>query len=115
MTLQVLEEHGTFLARPRFSHDPALVKRLTLAGVMGAEELAPFGEMLSGLVMAGERLSKAESGLGRALARAVECILRARGEREAQGTRAGEMDDDALRRLADHHREPDVRRMPKIH
>lgn len=89
--------------------------RLTLAGVMGAEELAPLGEMLSGLVMAGERLSKAEGGLDRALARAVECILRARGDREVQRVRAGEMDDDALRRLADHHREPDVRRMPKIH
>jgi len=84
--------------------------RLTLQAVMSDQDLHPVAEQLTDMALAGQR-----HGLGeQALAAAVESLLQRHNNLDIQQVRRGDLDDDALRKLTQHHREADVRRLPRI-
>jgi DNA primase len=85
--------------------------RLALEELLGREDLAELGSLVAELASAGERRGNDEQ----TLAGAVEHMLRRRSRRELDALKAGgRLDDEALRRLSNHHRSPDPRRHPKI-
>jgi hypothetical protein len=66
--------------------------------------------MLSDMAMAGQNHEHAEQ----ALATAMEALLQRHSTRDIQKIRSGNLDDEALRQLMNHHRDPDVRRQTRI-
>ncbi len=84
--------------------------RLTLQAVMSDAEMHEQANMLTDMALAAERQAHGEQ----ALASATEALLQRQSQRDIQNIRSGDLDDEALRRLTNHHREPNVRRMPRI-
>ena len=84
--------------------------RLTLQAVMSDAEMHELANMLTDMALAAERQAHGEQ----ALASATEALLQRQSQRDIQNIRSGDLDDDALRRLTNHHKDPDVRRMPRI-
>ncbi len=81
--------------------------RLAFDNIQGCAEMADHSELLADLALAGERRGE----YSQALAKAVEHILYRRNQEELQNSNsAGGLDDDALRRLMQHAKTPDVRR-----
>ena len=84
--------------------------RLTLQAIMSAPEMHHMSDMLSDMAMAGQTNERGEQ----ALAAAMESLLKRQSHHDIQQIRSGTLDDDALRKLMNHHRDPDVRRQTKI-
>lgn len=85
--------------------------KLTLENVQGSPDMAPYSSLITDLVLAGDRRGEH----AQALARAVENVLYHRERQDLHQVKAGNLDDEALLRLAQQLKTPDVRRMPKIH
>jgi DNA primase len=83
---------------------------LTLRAIMSAPEMHHQAEMLSDMAMSGQTNERGEQ----ALAAAMESLLKRQNHRDIQQIRSGTLDDDALRKLMNHHRDPDVRRQTRI-
>ncbi|MDP6634051.1 MAG: DNA primase [Phycisphaerae bacterium] len=90
----------------RLGHDD----RLTLQAVMSDSEMHDQANTLTDMAMAGQTHGRGEQ----ALAAAMEALLQRHSRRDIQKIRSGDLDDEALRRLTNHHRDPDPRRLPKI-
>ena len=84
--------------------------RLTLQAVMSDSQMHPQADILAEMAMAGQKHAHGEQ----ALAAAMEALLQRHSDRDIQKVRGGDLDDDALRQLTNHHREADPRRLPKI-
>ena len=84
--------------------------RLTLQAVMSDSEMHDQGDMLAEMAMAGQIHAHGE----RALAASMEALLQRHRDRDIQKVRGGDLDDEALRQLTNHHREANPRRLPKI-
>jgi len=78
--------------------------------LLAMEEMVNFGPMLTDLATAGEHRGNYEA----TLTDAVDDILRRRQQAEADRLRSAADDDEALRKLAQHYRQSDQRRRPKI-
>ncbi|MGC9454564.1 MAG: DNA primase [Phycisphaerae bacterium] len=85
--------------------------RLTLEELLSREDLAELGSLAAELASASEQRGNDEQ----TLAGAVEHIAVRRHRREIEELKLrSRTDDEALRRLGNHHRNPDPRRYPKI-
>ncbi len=85
--------------------------RLAVEELLGREDLAELGSLVAELASAGERRGNDEQTLDGA----VEYMLGRRHRRELEELKSsGRLDDEALRRLGNHHRSPDPRRHPRI-
>ncbi|MCP4378782.1 MAG: DNA primase [bacterium] len=84
--------------------------RLTLQAVMSDSGMHEQANMLSAMAMAGQTHALGEL----ALATAMESLLQRHSNRDIQRIRSGDLDDEALRQLTNHHKEADPRRQPKI-
>jgi DNA primase len=84
--------------------------RLTLQAIMSDSEMHHQANMLSDMAMAGQIHGHGEL----ALATAMEALLQRHNNRDIQKIRSGDLDDEALRQLMNHHRDPDVRRQTRI-
>ncbi|MDP6046835.1 MAG: DNA primase [Phycisphaerae bacterium] len=84
--------------------------RLTLQAVMSDSEMHQHANVLTDMAMAAQIQECGEQ----ALAAAMEALLYRHSSRNIQKIRSGDLDDEALRQLQNHHRDPDVRRQTKI-
>jgi DNA primase len=84
--------------------------RLTLQAIMSDPQMHEQANMLSDMAMAGQTHQRGEL----ALAAAMEALLQRHSNRDIQRIRGGDLDDEALRQLTNHHKEADPRRQPKI-
>ncbi|MBL7220172.1 MAG: DNA primase [Phycisphaerae bacterium] len=84
--------------------------RLTLQAVMSDSQMHDLADILSDMTMAGQIHAHGEQ----ALAAAMESLLQRHSDRDIQKVRGGDLDDEALRKLTNHHKEADPRRLPKI-
>ena len=85
--------------------------RLTLQAIMSDSEMHDQANMLSDMAMAGQNLPYGEQ----TLANAMESLLQRHNHRDIQKIRNENLnDDDALRQLAKHHLNPNMRRRPRI-
>jgi len=84
--------------------------RLTLQAVLSDPEMHNQAGALTDMAMAGQIHGHGEA----ALAAATEALLQRLSNRDIQNIRSGNLDDEALRRLTNHHRDPDPRRLPRI-
>ncbi|MDP6544413.1 MAG: DNA primase [Phycisphaerae bacterium] len=84
--------------------------RLTLQAVMSDSAMHLQADLLSDMAMAGQKHAHGEQ----ALAAAMESLLQRHSNRNIQKVRSGDLDDEALRQLTNHHKEADPRRLPNI-
>ena len=84
--------------------------RLTLQAIMSDADMHHQANTLSDMAMAGQIHQHGEQ----ALAAAMEALLQRRNHRDIQQVRSGDLDDEALRKLTNLHRDPDPRRLPRI-
>lgn len=84
--------------------------RLTLQAVMSDAEMHELAAELTDMALAAELHGHGEQ----ALASATESLLQRHSQRDIQDIRSGDLDDEALRRLTNHHKNPNPRRIPRI-
>ena len=89
--------------------DMAPSKQTTVEQLMARQELADLGSLLAELVTAGERRGNYEE----TLRGAVDLIVYRREHDEMRKLKADGLSDETLRKIHD-HRQPDVRRVPRI-
>jgi len=83
---------------------------LSLDELLAKEEISPLADLLADLATTGEKRGNCEH----TLAGATEHLAYRRGEQAAQQLKESGLNDDTLRKLGEHFRRPDVRRLPKI-